>query len=397
MLCLGWLNIKGKLVFMLSEETSYRNILIVARWPLGGIRTYMRYMFRYFPENYRLTLLAASTQEDSALTTDAQEYGAILRLIENTSLGGFIYEIAKALNQKRYQLIISQGFLSAVAVHVANLIYRVPHILTIHGIVEPQYLSGRFRSLKRWLLSRTLLNVTILYGVGKDILECLYLEFPNVRCNGPTAIVISNGVDPSEFESKPLKPVFLRKQLGVDPAVFLFGFFGRFMPQKGFDLLIDSVDCIRTQCNNFSFAIVAVGSGDYIREYQVIIKEKGLEDYFHFLPFRPMVHHLYPQMDAIIMPSRWEASPLLAMETLCMGTPLIASDCMGLRETVNGTPAFVFPFGRSEKLSEMMCNCMQDRKYAVFQAFKTEARQRFHVAFAAEKLVKCIEQVLGRG
>ncbi|MBV5330676.1 MAG: glycosyltransferase family 4 protein, partial [Chlorobium sp.] len=205
------------------------------------------------------------------------------------------------------------------------------------------------------------------------------------------------GVEPAEFESKPLEPVFLRKQLVVDPTIFLFGFFGRFMPQKGFDLLIDSVDCIRSQCNDFRFAIVAVGSGDYIREYKEKIKKKGLGDYFYFLPFRPMVHHLYPQVDVIVMPSRWEASGLLAMETLCMGTPLIASDCIGLRETVDGTPAFVFPFGRSEKLAEMMCNCMQDRGQAVFQAFRTKARQRFHVASAAEKLVKCIEQVVGQG
>ncbi|MBV5330677.1 MAG: hypothetical protein JZU65_24110, partial [Chlorobium sp.] len=70
-----------------------------------------------------------------------------LKLLEGASLGGFVYGIAKELNQNRYQLIISQGYLSAVAVYMANLIYRVPHILTIHGIVEPQYLSGRFSSL----------------------------------------------------------------------------------------------------------------------------------------------------------------------------------------------------------------------------------------------------------
>jgi len=43
--------------------TSIR-VLVVARWPLGGIRTYMRYMFSHLPSSCRLSVLAASTQED---------------------------------------------------------------------------------------------------------------------------------------------------------------------------------------------------------------------------------------------------------------------------------------------------------------------------------------------
>lgn len=46
------------------------------------------------------------------------------------------------------------------------------------------------------------------------------------------------------------------------------------------------------------------------------------------------------------MPSRWVAFGLLAVEALCAGTPLIASDCIGLREVVEDTPAVVVPPGR---------------------------------------------------
>jgi glycosyltransferase involved in cell wall biosynthesis len=373
-----------------------KHILIVARWPLGGIRTYMRYMFAHFPVGYRLTLLAAATQEDAALKADADEYGARLLLVQATSTCAFAFEILKELHRHRYNLILSQGFVSAVAIYPANFFSRVPHILTIHGIVESQYLEGRLGFLKRWFLGRVLSGVTVLYGVSFDILEHLYHEYPRLRDDGPQSLVILNGIEPATFDLLPEYPLHLRAHLGIADTTFLFGFFGRFMPQKGFDLLINAVDQLRSEQYGYDFAVVAVGSGDYIREYQIAINNKKLESYFYFLPFQPMVHQLYPQVDTVIIPSRWEACPLLPMEALCMGTPIIASDCMGLREVVTDTPAFVFPAENTEQLVDKMRSCLQDNMLDVFKEFMAIARRRFDVANSAQRLTGFIGELLSK-
>lgn len=369
------------------------NILVVARWPLGGIRTYMRYMFSHFPADYSLTLLAASTQEDKALEDDVRAYGALLRLVAVKGTAGFAAAVRKELGSKRYDLILSQGFVSAVAVYLANIVYRVPHILTIHGIVEPQYLSGRLGFLKRRFLGWVLSQLTVLYGVSADILQHLYEEFPRLRTNGPQPLVILNGVEPGMFDLLPEQPLDLRAQLGIADRTFLFGFFGRFMPQKGFDLLIEAVERLRTELPETDVTVVAVGSGDYIREYQATIRNKRLGPYFHFLPFQPLVHHLYPQVDAVVMPSRWEACPLLPMEVLCMGTPLIASDCIGTREVVADTPVFLIKAENSTQLFDSMSRCLQDNRIESFQAYRAEARRRYDVASSAQKLVQFMQSM----
>jgi len=376
--------------------TPQRRILIIARWPLGGIRTYMRFMFCHFPSDYRLKLLAASTQEDTALKKDAADYGADLLLVKATGTRTFVCEIFKEMCRNRYDIILSQGFISAAAVYIANLIFRIPHVLTIHGIVEPKYVSGRFSALKQFILARILFGVTVLYAVSNDILEHLYEQFPSLKQKGPLAIVISNGIEPDEFKQLPAISVNLRETLGVNDSTFVFGFFGRFMQQKGFDLLIDAVEIIRKQDTGRAFVVAAVGSGDYLREYQAIIRERGLEHYFHFLPFQPQVHHLYPQVDAIIMPSRWEACPLLPMEALCMGTPLIASDCMGLREAVAHTPAKVFASGDVTCLAEIMLGYMQNNNIESYQQFVPTARARYDVSHSARELVEFIEIISER-
>jgi len=50
--------------------------------------------------------------------------------------------------------------------------------------------------------------------------------------------------------------------------------------------------------------------------------------------------------------SVWEASGLLAMEAMVCGVPLIATDCVGLRETVSRSPARVATSGNPESLAK---------------------------------------------
>lgn len=377
----------------MSSRTNHtdKRILIVARWPLGGIRTYMRYMFRHFPANYKLTLLAASTQENAAIQKDAAEYGARLLLVQSENIGKFAYSIFNELRNNDYDIILSQGFISAVSVYMANFVFRVPHVLTIHGILEPKYLDGRFAGLKRRLLGKMLKEVTVLYGVSNDILNHLNEQFPELAHNGPKTIMIPNGIEPLEFEAEILTPINLRNTFKIGSSTFLFGYFGRFMHQKGFDLLIEAVNSLVHQNDRRPFAVLAVGSGDYLRELQQHISELGLDSYFYFMPFQPHVHQLYPQVDAMVIPSRWEACPLLPMEALCMGTPLIASDCMGLRETISATPAMIFPSEDVVKLADVMRTCMVNNKADDFKSFIPSARQRYDVFNSSQQLVQLIE------
>ena len=370
-------------------------VLVVARWPLGGIRTYMLYMFSHFPPSCQLVVLAASTREDQALQCDCVTYNAELKLVQTATSRDFLRAVYKDLRRNKYDVILSQGLISSVAVSLANVFFKIPHILTIHGIVEPRYLAGKFGLLKKWVLGWVLSRTTCLYAVSNDILEHLYDQYPCLKTHGPPAIVIPNGIELDVLEQKPPQSINLRNVLNIGPNVFLYGFMGRFMPQKGFDVLIEAVSILQREDTNKPFAIVAIGSGDYLREYQALIRNKGLDGFFHFLPFQQMVHHLYPQIDVVVMPSRWEASGLLAMEALCMGVPLIASDCIGLRETVAGTPARVFISEDVSALAELMRDSLRKKNVEVFQNYIPEARSRFDVQHSSTQLVELICKVLG--
>ena len=98
------------------------------------------------------------------------------------------------------------------------------------------------------------------------------------------------------------------------------------------------------------FHVCCFGWGGYVREEREAIKERGLEEFFHFLPATDEVAKAIRGVDFVAMPSKWEACPLLAMEVLAAGTPLISSDCIGLSEVTRDQPVLTFPVGDFEEL-----------------------------------------------
>jgi glycosyltransferase involved in cell wall biosynthesis len=353
----------------------------------------MYYIYRHLPMTWNLNILAVSTHENEALKKDAEKYRASVHIVEPANIKALTYEVSKRLLSNQYDIIISNGIMSAVSVTIINYFRKVPHILTIHGIIEPKYFEGYFGKVKRLLLLGVFKRISIIYAVSNDILEHVLEELPELRRMKDKFVMIPNGIEISNIRNYGQSKVNLRTYFGLDEETFLFGFFGRFMCEKGFDLIIDAIGLLSKEEIGRKFAVVAVGSGDYIREYQTRIAELNLDQYFNFLPFRPNVIELFPQINTIVMPSRWEAAGLVSMEALAMGRPLIASDCLGLREIIFGTPAMVFPTGNVFALANLMKSSITNNFEKDFASFAPIARSRYDVRVSAKRLIELINSI----
>ena len=54
-----------------NDENKKINILFIIRWPVGGIRSFMRYVYKNFnPLQYNYTILAPDLPELKALLND---------------------------------------------------------------------------------------------------------------------------------------------------------------------------------------------------------------------------------------------------------------------------------------------------------------------------------------
>jgi len=100
---------------------------------------------------------------------------------------------------------------------------------------------------------------------------------------------------------------------------------GRFSYQhKGFDLLIKAFHIFAEQDNEWTLDIV--GEGPEESMYRELIKDYQLEDRISIHPFTNNIQTYYQQAQVYVLSSRWEGMPLVLMEAMSHGLPIVSSD-----------------------------------------------------------------------
>ena len=368
-----------------SRDKKYR-ILIVIRWPVGGIRTFIRYVYNEFNSQlYSITILAPDIPELKVLKEDLKELDVECMPFKNGISGfGLACLITKTLVLKRFDLVHSNGFMAGVSAALPARITGTKHIMTSHDV----FLSKQFRGVKgllrKKMLSLFLPMINIIHSVSNDAQENLIEYIPSLSKLKDRLVVILNGIDIERFRHPDKRD--LRKELGLDQEAFLVGFLGRFMGQKGFVILIDALELLKKKNLSRTPVVVAFGFGGFIREDKEYLDKKGLGGSFRFLPFTPDISATLKGLDVVAMPSLWEACPLLPMEAMVAGVPLIGTDCIGLREVINGTPCAKVPAGDSSALASAIENEIKEPTRLTAEAFSDEAAMRFDVREQARTL-----------
>lgn len=369
------------------------NVLLIIRWPVGGIQTYCKYVYS-LPEFDRCRFTVVTTtdaDEDYFKNIFGPKLEGLFRLEENGFSAASILRIARRM--PRPQLIHAHGFSSGILAIPTKLRFGAPMILTSHDILQDSQFAGFAGTMKRLALGTALTVSTRINVVGHDAGENLRSYFPRA-CSEKKLSIILNGIDVDRFSESGRRD--LRGELGVAPDTVLLGFFGRFMTQKGFKYILDMLTDQREQLAA-PVHVVCFGWGGFIREEQAEIARRGVQRYFSFLPATNEMPAALRGCDAVLMPSLWEAMPLLAMEALAAGVPLIASSCIGLKEACAGSPAIVCSPGDTRSLLEAVNTFLRERtaRQAEAEQYRGEAVRRFDRRHTAERLKSLYDSMVG--
>ena len=106
---------------------------------------------------------------------------------------------------------------------------------------------------------------------------------------------------------------------------------GRLVAQKGFDRLIRAVKRVKNEVST-DFRIHIIGEGPCRGELEASIAEEGLKNEISLLGFCDNPYPYLKYADVFLLTSRDEAFPLVVGESLIVGTPILATDCSGVRE-----------------------------------------------------------------
>ena len=127
---------------------------------------------------------------------------------------------------------------------------------------------------------------------------------------------------------------------------------GRFSPQhKGFDLLIQAFALFAK--NNKEWTLDIVGEGEEEKSFRNLITKLHLDERLSIHPFTNNIQKYYSEAQVYILSSRWEGMPLVLMEAMSHGLPIVSSDLPVCKE-IMGDFAIYFKNGDINDLARSL-------------------------------------------
>ena len=172
-------------------------------------------------------------------------------------------------------------------------------------------------------------------------------------------IIVKNGINLSDFK---LQKNNFKKKYSIEKPFILF--VGRFNKVKGVDTLIQSLIQIKNEkiIEEIKVVIMGVDFG-FQNEMLKMIKDNQLEDIILIIknPPREDVIAAYESSEFLVLPSRWELSPLTPLEGFAFKKAVISTKAHGIPFTISDNEnAILVEPNNPKKLSEAILTLIKD-------------------------------------
>lgn len=282
--------------------------------------------------------------------------------------------LAEELQQGNYDVVI--GVHAPLAARLANLRKQLPNTKLIgwlHNSYEAlfgdnsHYYIGAKRRRHYIYQFRKLDNVVVLCQDDSNRFQQYDKQFT------PTVI----------YNPLTLKPG--NKSQGNSKRFLTIG---RFTPlHKGIDLLIEAFNLFAQK--NQEWQLDIVGGGEQKEAFQRLISRYQLQDRITIHPFTNKIQDFYSNAQVYVLSSRWEGMPLVLVEAMSHGLPIITSDLPVCQEILDDFGMY-FPNSNIEGLAQRLEDATRiDWKSKSEEAIKIA--QRFDVEHIVEQWKQLIE------
>lgn len=172
---------------------------------------------------------------------------------------------------------------------------------------------------------------------------------------------------------------------------------GSLIHGKGFDLLIQALDQIRSQlpadwkCN-------IIGEGNQHAALQQQIDNACLTDHIYLLgqKNKQEIVTLLQQSDFFVLPSRSETFGVVYIEAMACGLPVIATDCGVPSSLITSQNGLFIPVDNVNALSDAIIRMTIHLAEYNRQAIAQNCQERFAPKVIAQQLTQIFEQVIAR-
>ncbi|WP_369434674.1 glycosyltransferase family 4 protein [Psychromonas sp. MME1] len=209
--------------------------------------------------------------------------------------------------------------------------------------------------------------------------------------------VVYNGVDTNRF--KPQSNQNIRAELGIAESAQVIGMFASFKKQKNHPFLIKALQQVKKQGVNFKLLLVGDvlygglhGSDNYTVALKQLIQESGFSQDVIYLGNRDDVERLYPACDFTVLPSLFEGTPNVVLESMACGVPCIATDVSDNARIIKHTSSgYIVAVDDIDSLSQYILGLINQPN--LLNELSNNAQQTIIEKFSSYKLSENMEAI----
>lgn len=269
-----------------------------------------------------------------------------------------IHKMIKDDDPDIIHVVSVRGFHSVVAALISKR-HKIPLVLSDQGGLDthPNANSSLLRILY-WLQKPV---VKMIIGQASRIIASNEYErnIFSEYCDSSKITIIKNGIDVDSIKESPFD---FKERHGISSKFLLF--LGRFAHVKGPDILLRAARHLKTADKLADHKIVMMGSDfGFEKEVSRMIDELDLGDDVIVIrnPAREEVIAAYHGCEFLVLPSRWEMSPLTPVEGFVCRKTSVGARIHGIPYVIkDGEDGLLFESENHEDLAEKIGQLLED-------------------------------------
>ena len=336
-----------------DQNIPKKRIMFVATTITGGgaERVFLNILNSLSLEHYHLFLSITTKVDPDNIKIDKRVKVSIYN--RNHARNSF-FQLYKDISDFKPDYIFTSHFVIAYLFPLYKILFQNSFKLIIRIAVPPsEYPLKGIKTKLIKMMSRLFFNKADLIIAQtqfmKDDVKTAYSVDEN------KIIVVRNIIDKGYLASKAVeKPVF-----NFDPLYYNIVAAGALYSIKGFDLLIQAINSVIHKIplvRLYIFGEERYEAG-YKNKLQSLIETLKLEDRIFLMGHQENPYPFFKSANLFVLSSRKEGFPNVVLESLYLGTPVVATDCVDFKDVIlDGINGYVVPRGSASKIADAIIN-----------------------------------------
>ncbi|HHX8939945.1 TPA: glycosyltransferase [Yersinia enterocolitica] len=254
-----------------------------------------------------------------------------------------LFEVKKIIKKFKPDIVHSHMFHANLFARTLRFITKIPALIcTAHNTNEGS-------SLRMLAYKYTDKLASLSTNVSQDAVD----SFIRKGASSPgRMIVVSNGIDASQFDFSMDERKAKRSELGIFNDTPILLSVGRLTEAKDYPNLLTAFSLLIKNRSLQSFPqLFIVGTGHLDGYLKNMSKEFGIDKYVTFIGQRNDIRQLMCAADIFVLSSEWEGFPLVITEAMACKKIIVATDAGGITEAL-GDCGSIVPIKDPNSLSQ---------------------------------------------